>query len=310
MSHFGIVTSKYRRQGSGRPTLIDGLPVVQSKGKHWYVDGTKGASGGGDSYNAAFMLPSEAVAKASAYDFIHVAPNNGAAYVESAVLNVSVRGLTIIGEGPIASVWVQPTTVGVSGIIVSANEVTFQNFGGEGEATAKFGLEVQDAVEEFRAYYSKFGGSGGVPGNANDIDAVRLTGAGPCLFDTCEFAWAGQGVKFRGGLTSFPTQVKIINSLFHNLAASHITAYNNDLSQIHKVVDLWHVNNIHSNLELGTEPTKEFIRVNRILSSGLIAGNQFATATNSNTKFKLHGDGLMKWGANATEAGWSTARPA
>jgi len=301
MSHFGIVTSKYRRQGSGRPTLIDGLPVVQSKGKHWYVDGTKGASGGGDSWNAALLLPSEAIVKASAYDFIHVAPNNGAAYVESAVLNVNVRGLTIIGEGPIASVWVQPSTAGVAGCKISASEVTFQNFGAEANVTGAYGLEVQDAIEEFRAFYSKFGGGGGV------LDAVRLKGAGPVVLDHCEFAWAGYGVRFEGGLTSFPTQIVINKCRFHNLSLSHLFR---TIGQGTVVKNLQHINNIHDNMEDGTEPSDSFIRLNIAISTGLIAGNQFATATNAIGKFVLNADGLMKWGANATEAGWSSARPA
>ncbi len=301
MSHFGIITSKYRRQGSGRPTLIDGLPVVQSKGKHWYVDGTNGASGGADRWNAALLLPSEAVAKASAYDFIHVAPNNGSAYVESAVLDVSVRGLTIIGEGPIASVWVQPSTAGVAGIKVSASEVTFQNFGGEANVTGAYGLDIEDAVEEFQAFYSKFGGAGGV------LDAVRLTGAGPVLLDHCEFAWAGYGVAFKGGLTSWPTQIVINKCRFHNLSISHI--FRKTTGTV-LVKNLQHINNIHDNMEDGTEPTDSFIRVDRATSTGVIAGNQFATATLSNTKFILNADGLIKWGPNGTEAGYSSARPA
>ncbi len=301
MSHFGIITSKYRRQGSGRPTLIDGLPVVQQKGNHWYVDGTRGASGGGTSWNAAFLLPSEAVAKASAYDFIHVAPNNGAAYVESAVLDVSVRGLTFIGEGPLSSVWVQPSTAGVSGTIISASEVTFQNFGSEANVTGQFGLEVQDAIEEFKAYYSKFGGAGGV------LDAVRLTGAGPVLFDFCEFAWSGYGVTFKGGITSFPTQVFIQNCRFHNLSISHL--FRKTTPDI-KVVQLHHINNVHENMEDGTEPTTSFLTLDKVDSSGLISGNHFATATSTTSKFALNSDGKMKWGPNLVEAGWTTARPA
>ena len=298
MSNFGIITSKYRRQGSGRPTVIDGLPVVQQKGKHWYVDGTKGASGGGDSWNAALLLPSEAVAKASAYDFIHVAPNNGAAYVESAVLDVSVRGLTIIGEGPIASVWLAPSTAGVNGIKVTNHEVTFHNFGAEGESTADYGLEVQDAIEEFRAFNSKFGIGGGVN------DAVRLTGAGPVWLIDCEFAWAGYGVRFKGGLTSFATQVLIKGCKFHNIITSHLFRNAGAVTN-----NLQHINNVHDALEDGTEPTDSYIRLNQVGTTGLIAGNQFATATNANTKFILNADGKVKWGANATEAGWSTARP-
>ena len=302
MSHFGIVTSKYRRQGSGRPTLIDGLPVVQQKGKHWYVDGTKGASGGGDSWNAALLLPSEAVAKASAYDFIHVAPNNGAAYVESAVLDVSVRGLTIIGEGPIASVWLAPSTAGVAGAKITNHEVTFHNFGVESESTALYGLEVQDAIEEFRAYDSKFGNGGGV------LDAVRLTGAGPVWLVNCEFAWAGYAIRFKGGLTSFPTQVRVEGCKFHNISISHL--FRDPTGGATTVHNLQHINNTHGNDESGTEPSDSFIRLDIAGSNGLIAGNQFATATNATLKFRLNGDGKMKWGANGTEAGWSSARPA
>ena len=275
---------------------------MQSDLHHWYVDGTKGASGGGTSWNAALLLPSEAVAKASAYDFIHVAPNNGAAYVESAVLDVSVRGLTFIGEGPIASVWVQPSTAGVAGVKVSASEVTFQNFGAEANVTGAYGLDIEDAVEEFRAFYSKFGGGGGV------LDAVRLTGAGPVLLDHCEFAWAGYGVEFKGGLTSWPTQIVINKCRFHNLSVSHL--FRSTVGGGALLKNLQHTNNFHDNMENGTEPSDSFIRLSKATSTGLITGNQFATATLSNTKFILNADGLMKWGPNGTEAGYSSARPA
>ncbi|KKL10399.1 hypothetical protein LCGC14_2556220, partial [marine sediment metagenome] len=48
------------------------------------------------------------------------------------------------------------------GCRVTADEVTFQNFGAEANATGPYGLDVADAVEEFRAFYSKIGGGGGV----------------------------------------------------------------------------------------------------------------------------------------------------
>ncbi|KKL94234.1 hypothetical protein LCGC14_1866720 [marine sediment metagenome] len=297
---FGILTSKYRRQGSGRPTLIDGLPVVQQKGKHWYVDGTRGASGGGTSYDAAFLLPSEAVAKASAYDFVHVAPNNGSPYVESAVLDVSVRGLTFIGEGPIASVWVQPTTAGQSGVRVTADEVTFQNFGGESNATGLYGLDVADAVEEFRAYYSKFGGGGG------GKSAVKFTGPGPLLLEHCEIAWAGYGIELIGGVTSWPTQIRVNKCLFHNLSISHVFRSTIVGTIVKNYV---HTNNVHDLMEDGSGPSDSFIRIDNANSTGMIVGNRFATATNATLKFRLNADELIKWGPNATEAGWSSARP-
>lgn len=66
-------------------------------------------------------------------------------------------------------------------------------------------------------------------------------------------------------------------------------------------------NSIFDQLEDGTEPT-DFILLADNGNTGIIAGNQFAIATNATAKLTI-GTGIM-WGPNGTEAGWSTARPA
>ena len=95
---FGVVASRYRRKGSGQPTLIDGLPVSQIAGTLRYVDGSLGTGGDGLTFEAAKNTIQAAVTAAENDDIIYVRPKAlGAYYTESVVVPNTTIGLQIIG---------------------------------------------------------------------------------------------------------------------------------------------------------------------------------------------------------------------
>ena len=95
---FGVVASRYRRKGSGQPTLIDGLPVAQIAGTLRYVDGSLGTGGDGLSFEAAKNTIQAAVTAAENDDIIYVRPKAlGSYYTESVVVPSGTIGLQIIG---------------------------------------------------------------------------------------------------------------------------------------------------------------------------------------------------------------------
>lgn len=297
---FGIRTARVRRVGSGQPTVIDGNPVIQTKGDNFYVDGNRSASGGGESWDTAFVTVGEGkeAAVSNHNDKVHVAPYSSG--YDEAEIDFSKAGVQYIGQGPVGSVFLQSTQGPVGKI--SSNDNTFINIGMEGLLTAAYVLDIQDQVMRARLHGCKLEAASGV------LDVLRLTGAGDVLLDECELAWGGYGIVFVGGLISWPTQIVIKNSRFHNLSVSHL--YRSDVGGATLVKNLQHINNIHDAMEDGTEPSDSYVRLDIATSTGLIAGNQFATATLANTVFIINADGLIKWGANGTEAGWSSARPA
>jgi hypothetical protein len=95
---FGIVASRYRRKGSGQPTLIDGLPVSQIAGTLRYVDGSLGTGGDGLSFEAAKNTIQAAITAAENDDIIYIRPKAlGSYYTESVIVPNTTRGLQIIG---------------------------------------------------------------------------------------------------------------------------------------------------------------------------------------------------------------------
>jgi len=71
---YGIVASRYRRKGSGQPTLIDGLPVTYTPGLPMYVDGDLGTGGDGTTWAGAKNTVQAAVDAAVASATIFIRP--------------------------------------------------------------------------------------------------------------------------------------------------------------------------------------------------------------------------------------------
>jgi hypothetical protein len=220
------------------------------------------------------------------------------AYTEgNLVIPATLENFTLIGAGNRGSVFIEPATAADEGLQVLADGVTLVNIGVADGGSGDYGLSIGSAdvsPDRFRAYGCKFEGS---------AVAARLYGAGDVLLEDCEFAWAAVGLQLRSNNNGFVTQAFIQQCRFHNNADACLSQFAN-AQQVNNL-QLW--NNIFDQLEDGTEPT-DFILLQDNGNTGIIAGNQFAIATNATAKLTI-GTGLM-WGPNGTEAGWSTARPA
>lgn len=208
-------------------------------------------------------------------------------------------GITLIGYGydlgGRGSAYIEPSGTDDVGLNVLADDVTLINVGVAGKGAAAYALQIGDDIARFRAYRCKIEGPDGV--------ALRVVGVGDVLFDDCEFAWCGVGVDFVGGLSSFPTQVFIRNSHFHNIVTAHLRG-TGVTGHVH---NLLLKDNTHDNAEDATPPT-DYLLLDAANTTGLVTGCRFATPTNDTALLTIAA-GLI-WGTNATEAGWSTARPA
>lgn len=232
-----------------------------------------------------------AIAAANAGDVLYLEPGQ---YNESVTVN---KRLTIIGLGGKGAAYIEPETAGAEGMLVTADDVTLVNVGVAGASAADYALQVGSQTvspDRFRAFACKFEGP--------DAAVAVLKGAGDSLFEDCEFAWGGSGLLFAPNDDGFVTQVKLRRCHFHNLTAVHV-----GLAASGGVTNLEMADCLHDNAEDGTAPT-DYIKVDRAGDTGIITGCRFATATNAATVLTIAA-GIL-WVGNATEAGWSTARPA
>jgi hypothetical protein len=218
---------------------------------------------------------------------------------EETGLVLDKSGVSLIGYGfdlgGRGSAFIEPGGVNDPGLSIEADDVTLINVGVAGKGTAAYALQVADDIARFRAYRCKLEGPDGV--------AVRLVGTGDAMFDDCEFCWCGIGVDFVGGLTDFPTQTLIRRSRFHNIVTAHLRGTGGTGVNVNTEL----IDNFHDKAEDGTAPT-DFLLLDAATSSGLVSGCRFATPTNDAALLTIAAD--IMWMANATEAGWSTARPA
>lgn len=216
---------------------------------------------------------------------------------EEGNLIIEANNITILGMGNRGSVFIEPDGANDEGVLVLGDDVTFNNVGIAKGAAGDYALSVGSQTvspSRFRAYDCKIEGDG---------IAARLYGAGDVILEDCEFAWCGTGIQFRGNDIGFNTQIYIRKCRFHNFTDAGL----GEFAAAQQVNNLEFLNSFMDQTEDGTEPT-DFILLSDNANTGLIAGNQFAIATNSNAKLTI-GSGIM-WGPNGTEAGWSTARPA
>lgn len=289
------------KQGNAAGVLAGGFPYA---GSVWYVAGGSVAA-------PAFGRRVESLDKLfdamTAGDIAFLGP--GFYDVGNLIIPTSLSNITLIGAGNRGSAGIQSTVVGKEGLQVKANDVTLMNIGIEVEDTADYALNLLASRpggtgtkfgSRFRAYGCKFEGPTG--------PAVLLNGdanynIGDVLFEDCEFAWCGTGIRLSSSGFGVNTQIRIQNSWFHNFTAAGLDAA---VLADWVVANLCLYDNKFDQQEDGTEPT-DFILLSNNANTGHIAGNQFAIATNAAAKLTI-GTGLM-WGPNGTEAGWSTARP-
>jgi hypothetical protein len=266
---------------------------IQFSGKALFVSPSGSDSNNGlDTWGNAKATIQAAVAAASAGDVVCIAPG---AYDETVVVN---KSLTLIGVGPLGSVFIEPSTAEAEGMQVTADDVTLVNVGVAGDDDGDYALNLH-AVSRFRAYGCKFEGTTGV---VVLVDGTATDQTADALFQDCEFARGGSGVLFDDSAFGYPTQIRLVKCWFHNLTAVGI-----GLAAGGGVVNLEVVDSIFDNAEDGTAPT-DYIKVDRDGDTGIISGCRFATATNEADVLTIAA-GIM-WVVNATEAGWTSARPA
>lgn len=280
-----IETYRFKRVGRHVPTRIDGAPVYQTNGGIYYADQAASAGGDGLTWANAFPTIQEAVSAASAGDVIYVAPGQ---YDETVTI---AKSLTLIGTGGRGAAFIENDTVGGEGMLVTANDVTVQNLGIAGESTADYSLRV--AADRFRAYGCKIEGA--------DAALVMLAAAGDVIFEDCEFAWGVNGVLAEAGGLDASTQIVLKDCRFHNITTVHVSDGTNSFANI-QIIDC-----VFDAAEDGTEPT-DYLLLDAATCSGVVTGCRFAILTNDTAKLTIGAN--IQWLANATEAGWSTGRPA
>lgn len=270
----------------------------------WFVSTGGVDTHGGKDPRDALRTIQKAINLSSAYDIICVGPGS---YDETVTVNKN--GLVIMGLGGRGSAYIAPTTVGAEGMQVTGREVTLINLGVAGEATADYALNLHgnisihaDGVRQFRAYGCKFEGVTGTNKPAVLLDGDDDDNVGDSIFEDCEFAWSTVGLQVKASGFGTPTQIYVKNCLFHNMTTACINEFDADAYVQNLVV----TDCVFESSDAGAEPT-DWIIVDHASSTGLFSGNRFATATNAPGVLTI-GAQIM-WVANATEAGWSTARP-
>lgn len=281
----GFVNGQLYVNGNGGPIPVGG---VLSLGSVRVVDPATAASN-----NDIAETIQDAVDGADEGDVILLAPGG---YDET--VTVATPGLVFVGLGGRGQTFIEPSTAGAEGMqIAGVDDVTLVNLGVAGEGTADYALNLND-VSRFRGYGCKFEGIDAGP--AVLLDGTATGQVGDALFRDCEFCWSDVGILGNDSVYGFPTQVFLDVCRFHNITTAHIS--DGDAS----IVNLQVSDCIHDNAEDGTAPTT-YVSVDGAASTGIFSGNRYAFATNSNTKFVIAA-GIL-WVANATEAGWTAARP-
>lgn len=280
------------------------LQAAGGGGSAYYVDSANGGDGANDgqSQGTAFASITYALTKLAAGDTLYVMPG---AYVESPVIPAALNGITIVGLGGRGSAFIEPSAAGAEGLQVLASDVTLVNLGVAGDDTGDYALNIKGNSaghygRRFRAYGCKFELADGA-GPAVLINGDADYQAADILLEDCEFAYAGFGIQFDDSGYGYPTQVFVSNCRFHNIATACIGEATGG-----GVTNLEVTNCIFDNLEDGTPPT-DYVKVDRAGDTGIFSGNKFATATNATGVLTIAA-GIM-WVVNATEAGWSAARP-
>lgn len=217
------------------------------------------------------------------------------------VIPEGLDNITLIGAGNRGSCFIEAPVTTDEGLQVLADGVTLINVGVAGGATGDYSLKIGSnsiSPARFRAFQCKFEGNESV----NPAAQVLIQGAGDIILEDCEIAWGVNGIIGDANLDGFPTEIVIRNCWFHDLTTVHV-----GIASADHWVNLWLRDNYFDRSEAGTAPT-DFILLSDNANIGVITGNRFANATNQAAVITI-GTGLL-YMANATEAGWSTARPA
>lgn len=265
-----------------------------------YVDGANGFDGNdGLGWANAKKTVQAAITAASPFDRVVIAPGN---YDES--VTITTRELTLVGAGSRGGVGISPSASNATGLTINGVSGTiFYNIDANGTGTGG-GLNVVATAAKVRrltAVECKFENDDGT-GFSAKLESTVNHDVADSVFQACEFAWAAKGliINVTGGGNPV-TETLVKDSLFHDLDTSHIE------EQGTFTVGIWLWNCYFARDEAGTAPT-QYLLLNTAGTIGSVSGCRFAHATNASAVLKIAAGVL--WMANATEAGWSTARPA
>lgn len=274
--------------------ILQGYPFA---GKVWYV-GTKAPV-----FGARANTIQNAVNLMNSRDILFVGPGS---HDEAVVIPAGLNLITIIGAGNRGSVGIAPSTSGAKALTITGTSgssgrntgITLVNLDLEGNG-AGGGLLVKGNIRSTRVYGCKCeGGAYGIRLESDANGSVADT-----IIDDCELAWTVTALNIAVSGGGDPvTQTRFLNSLLHNYSSRGIYA------PTVQTADIWVQDNFFGINEDASLPTNEIISLAVASTTGLISGNKFAIATNAVAKFAIAAGVL--WSANATEAGWSTARPA
>ena len=272
--------------------IVGGSSIPVKSGVAFFVDGTNGSDNNdGSSWEIAKAAIAAAITAASAGDTIYIAAGS---YDES--VTIAKAGLTLVGAANRGSVGIAPSGDNDTAMTINANGVTLINVGCEGDGTGG-GLHVEGDVARFRAFGCKLEGGA----FAAKLESTADGAVADTRFDDCEFAWTTTALHFVVSGAGDPvTQTYVRKCLFHNYTTAGI-----NVDTVH-TADLWVEDCFFAAQEDGTEPT-DYVLASVASTTGFFSGNRFSTATNEADVLTIVA-GVI-WAANATEAGWSTARP-
>lgn len=226
-------------------------------------------------------------------DIIYIAEGG---YNEIVTINKS--DLTIVGLGGAGATYIAPSTTNAIAVtITDSSDISFKNIGFEGNGTGG-GLLISGDCSRVRVIDCKAeGGAFGIKLNSTAAGSVSDT-----RIINSEIAWTLVGIHFAVSGGGDPvTQTRIEGNLFHNNENDCIL-----VDTVHSA-DIFVVSNTFSALEDGSAPSNTYIDASVTNTTGIVTKNSFAYATNSDSVFVIASG--VKWVANATEAGITTARP-
>lgn len=262
----------------------------------------------GLSTTSPYATIQKAVNNSNPGDVIYIAPGS---YNESVQFAFADSYITLIGLGAKGSVAIAPSTAAAHALTFNCNGLVCVNIDFASPTGATY--TVSGTGSACRFYSCKFEGadtSGASfnwgPGSVANIAAGLAGRGGDLQLYDCEFAWTYNGVTFTASDFGQATEIYMEDCWFHDTSATSLLGVPGAFG-IGSVGDLTVVNCVFSRAEDGTKPS-DFVNVNDAADVGSFSGNRFALATNAAADLKVGAKVL--WMANATEAGWSAARPA
>lgn len=257
-----------------------------------------------------FTTVQGAVDAAAVYDNSRIYLMPGV-YNETVTIARNNAGLEIVGLGARQSASIAPSTAAAKALIVNADNVKLVNLDLAGNTTATYAARITG--NGCTAIGCKFEGvdtSGSAlnfgPGSVAQVNAGTAGHGGDLKLIDCEFAFSLNGFELVASDYGAATQILMKDCNMNNISGTEILGTPGAFG-IGSTRNLHVIDNVFGRMEDGTKPS-DFVNVNDASDTGLFSGNHFAIATNAAADIKVGAKVL--YAANATEAGYSTARPA